>query len=37
MDGVIAGVLLVGAVGILTNALLGGLEKWLVPWTREIA
>jgi ABC-type nitrate/sulfonate/bicarbonate transport system permease component len=37
MDGVIAGVLLVGAVGVITNALLGGLEKWLVPWTREVA
>ncbi len=37
MDGVIAGVLLVGAVGILTNSLFAGLEKWLVPWTREVA
>jgi sulfonate transport system permease protein len=37
MDGVIAGVLLVGAVGIVTNALFGGLQKWLVPWTGEVA
>lgn len=37
MDGVIAGFLLVGVVGIATNALFGGLQKWLVPWTREVA
>jgi len=37
MDGVIAGFLLVGALGVVTNALFGALEKWLVPWTREIA
>ena len=37
MDGVIAGVLLVGAVGIATNAAFGGLQRWLVPWTREVA
>lgn len=37
MDGVIVGVLAVGAIGILTNALLDGLERWLVPWTKEVA
>lgn len=37
MDGVIAGFLLVGAVGIATNALFGGLQNWLLPWIREVA
>jgi sulfonate transport system permease protein len=37
MDGVLAGVLLVGGVGIATNALFGAAQRWLVPWTREIA
>ena len=37
MDGVLAGVLLVGAVGIATNALFGAAQRWLVPWTREVA
>jgi len=37
MDGVLAGVLLVGVVGIATNALFGAAQRWLVPWTREVA
>lgn len=37
MDGVIAGFLLVGAVGIATNALVGALERWFLPWAKEIA
>jgi sulfonate transport system permease protein len=37
MDGVLAGVLLVGAVGIATNALFGAAERWLVPWIGEVA
>lgn len=37
MDGVIAGFLLVGAVGIATNAAVGALERWFFPWAKEVA
>jgi len=37
MDGVIAGILLVGLVGIAINALLSLAEKIVVPWAKEVA